>query len=283
MVETLPDGRRRYRMRQSWLKTLGMCGERSRLEWVGEMPREESDGTIGGTAVHAGIEDSLRVIIDGGDPPPVQFGLDAYDRAFDLELANAEEHGVPVRWHKGQETTTRRKYARCFEVWHEKVLPRLDPIAVEIDFGPLVFHEDDRRVIEINGQIDYLDRRGLMDWKTSGRAYEAWEKRRFDLQSTLYGFAAQALDLIPPGPFEFTFGVLIPRAQSAVVQKVVVERDESHFAWLRLQALAACELIDAELPVWPLNDDGWHCSPKWCGNWSKCKGAALSEPALSVF
>ena len=44
--------------------------------------------------------------------------------------------------------------------------------------------------------------------------------------------------------------------------------------WASLVALArsAGTLIAADLPVWPLRMEGWHCSPKWCGAWSSCRG-----------
>lgn len=280
-----PDGRRVHRFRQSSMKELDICTERARLTMTGQMPKDDSDAASAGTAVHHGIDVFLGVLLDDGEVMPLDL-VSELAQDFFGELMS----GPDFRWVKFKEGGARAFIDKALAAWYDDVRPTLTPRASEVNFGPLILHEDDERIIEVTGSIDYLDALGLKDWKTSGRAWEAWEHERWDVQPSVYTWAAHTLGLIEPdadGRFPFEFVVFV-NGQRVHVQRVTVYRHSGDWAWLIERCLGIATLIEANVPEWPKNDNHALCSPKWCPAWSMCKGKHYgpswpkpSLPALS--
>jgi hypothetical protein len=141
----------------------------------------------------------------------------------------------------------------------------------------LPFYEDQDRVIELSGAIDYVD---LIprDWKTSGSGmgYEKWELQRWNIQATVYTWAAMMLGLVDPVPhstgehqFPFEFVVMGGKA----VKRVTITRTEADWSWLQDKVIRLAKLIESGLDPWPVNDNHALCSPKWCPAWDDCKGS----------
>jgi hypothetical protein len=136
-------------------------------------------------------------------------------------------------------------------------------------------------VITIAGTMDYVDEfECIWDWKTAGREYEAYEYKRYKIQPTVYTFAlAHELGLHDHPEvvdWEFSYGISIKSGRKTN-QMLHVTRNNGHWSWLQEQFVAIGNLILADLPTWPLNDQGWWCSPKWCSAWDQCKGKHLGE------
>jgi hypothetical protein len=271
-----PDGRRLHRFRQSSLKDTDICMERARFEMTGLMPKVENDAANVGTACHAGFELALYGLIDDG----AVYGLDVCIEAAQDELTELMKSPY-WRWAKFDEPSIRRFVVQVMTLWYERVLPTLDPVALEARFGPLVLWEDDERVIEVVGTIDYLDRAGLKDWKTGSREWKAWEHQRWDIQPTVYTWGAVESGLVVPderGIVPFEFIVLWRKNGSTVaLDRITVERHRGDWEWLRRKALNIAHLIEAEVPNWALNDNHALCSPTWCPAWKMCKGQHYTQ------
>lgn len=268
------DGKRVHRFRQSSMKELDICSERARLTMTGQMPDEESDAAAAGTAVHTGIEVGLQCLLDDGEI----LSLDAMSVVAQDHFTEMME-GPTFHWVKMKEGGARAFIDKALVAFYDHVLPDLRPLAVEVNFGPLTIHEDEHRIIEITGSIDYLDRTGLKDWKTSSRAWDGWEHERWDIQPSVYTRAASMLGLIEPNedglyPFEF---VVFVRGAKVNIQRLTVYRHAGDWAWLVERTLAIAALIEAEVPTWPKNDNHALCSPKWCPAWDMCKGKHYAE------
>lgn len=263
--------KRVHQIRQSTIKTLDMCSERARSELAGEMPEQETDAACAGTAVHAGIEASLDSVLHSGEPLSL---------ATTNEVAQWEFSGLMTApsftWVKYDEAKCRDGIYNCIATWYNDVLPGLKPKAVEQHFSGLTIHEDDKRVINLSGTVDLVDESGVtIDWKTASREYKRWEKQRWDIQATQYTWAMKELGLISPvGPWDFEFVVM---TLDGGLQRVPITRHEGDHEWLKKRCIAMAELIEADLSIWPLNDNGWWCSSKWCGKWDQCKGATRNE------
>lgn len=277
------DGRRIHRFRQSSMKELDICAERARFTMTGEMPDEESDAAACGTAVHTGAEVGVQALIDDGVILSLENLLEVAQDHF-TEMMN----GPSFRWVKFREGGARAWIERALVRWYDEVRPTLRPVATEINFGPLILHEDEHRIIEVTGSIDYLDVEGLKDWKTSSRAWEKWEHERWDVQPSVYTWAAAQLGLIEPdadGLYPFEFVVLVnANTQRAMLQRVTVYRHAGDWAWLTERCLGIATLIEAAVPTWPKADNHALCSEKWCPAWSMCKGkhyaAGWPKPSL---
>jgi hypothetical protein len=251
-----------YEFRQSDLNTYNMCPEQYRLDKAGELPRMETEATAVGTAVHAGIEAVLRreVTLDEG-----------HDRAVE---AFAELVPTIQKWNKADEQTCFHHVMNCYSAWADQVYPMLgEPMFIEESFKVLL-SETPKRRIWLKGTVDFVDSDGdIWDWKNMGSEIPGWEAERFKIQPTAYTLAAhKAWGIESP---KFYYAVMLKRAKPAPVQVLEVRRNERHWEWLRQQAEVLAMTIEANMPRWQLRDQGWHCSPKWCGAWDRCKGAVL--------
>lgn len=268
------DGRWVHDFRQSWLAQFEKCAEYARRDYAGEFEFIDSSDTAPGTAVHAVIEACLEAVISYGDPYSLDVCIELFHDELDELLENPQFMWTKVKTDK----PLRKRGEIMLANWHRQVLPTLQPKATEVTFGPLVLHEDDQRVIRSKGTIDYLDaKRGLVDWKTGTRPYERWEKQRWAIQPTMYTWAGHQEGLIVPnddGEYTFTYYVLLPDGE---VQVLPITRTPADWLWMQRKCVSAAKLIELELDQWPMNDGGWWCSPKWCGAWETCKGAAYAE------
>lgn len=246
--------------------------ERARFEMSGLMPKVENDAANVGTACHAGFELALGGLIDDG----VAYALPTCIEAAQDELT---ELLLSPYWRFVKfkdEKDLRRFVEQVMTLWYYQVLPTLDPVAMEVRFGPYVLHEDDERIIEVVGTIDYLDRAGLKDWKTGSREWRAWEHERWDMQPTIYTWGAVQSGLVVPdenGTVPFEFIVLWRKSQQKVeLKRITVQRHRGDWDWVKGKALNVALLIEAEIPSWPSNDNHALCSPTWCPAWEMCKG-----------
>lgn len=249
-------------LRQSWLGTLGMCPEMARQDMLGISERTESTSTMIGTAVHYAIEQCLLEQMQVDTP---------LGRSETVDIAKTyweENMSEIVRWNrtaKDAETTIPLNIT----AWWDEVRPGIYPVAVEHRFElPLVV--DHKPEIWLQGTIDCVQEfpRPIVDWKNPARKpRDDWEKRRWSVQAAAYTWAvATEYGLSEPLPFEFVYLV------KGEVHRSMVNFGPAEWASLVALARSAGSLISADLPVWPLQMTGWHCSPKWCGAWKTCRG-----------
>lgn len=269
-VKRLDDGRWLHTFRQSELEQYGHCAERGRLTTTGQMPRTESDAASIGTACHEGIEYAIHEHQAYDTWPSLDDLVQIATMKFGelAELANFE-------WKKYTPAAATTFIARAMTAFHAEVMPQMQPVVTEHDFGPLTLVSDHERVIQVKGTIDYVDRTGLWDWKTTSSPYKPWEKQRWAVQPTVYTFAAVQDGLIPPEfPVSFRYVVFL---QNGTVQLVDMTRHAGDWEWLGRKCVSIARLLEAELPQFPLVDTHVLCSAKWCGAYPDCKGATRDE------
>jgi hypothetical protein len=258
-----------HTFRQSELGTWMMCPEQFRLNRAGLMPRQETEATAVGTSVHAAIEAVLK------GEATADTGMDVALETWDSMIPNID------RWVKASPQQCAVHVSNCYSSWADTVYPALPPIErVEGHFN-VPLHEDDQRVIRLSGTVDALDADGTVwDWKTAAslRSYN-WEKQRFAVQPTVYTYAAahpEGFNIENP---TFAYAVMEKAAKPVEALILRITRDSGHWDWLTKQAISLAVAIEAEMPIWQLNDQGWHCSPRWCGAWDSCKGAHVEGVA----
>jgi len=267
------SGDREYTMpvRQSDLNTFNMCPEQARLKFAGKLPARTTEAMALGTADHAGIE---AVLAHGATR------VEAIDViAWQLEnlLDGPDFEMVKL------DTDTYFHYAfMCFDAWYDHIRPHIgDVIAVEetfkLPFAIYPIANGWRVKVELHGTIDCVTSKAIWDWKTANSSWKssAWEKERWAVQPTIYSWAVNELGL-DTDPTTFSFGVMVKGKDPAdpkSAEIVTVRRDRQHYRWLERQIEPLVHLLVAQLPKWPLNDQGWWCSGTWCPAWSQCKGA----------
>lgn len=278
----LDDGRRLHRVRQSSLGETDICLERSRFEMTGTMPKVNNDASEIGTACHAGFEMTLEGILNDG----VAYGLETAQEAAQAELTLLMAD-PDWRWIKFAGEADARWFVNAVvALWFEHTLPKLKPVMIEHTFGPITLYEDEHRVVQVKGTIDYLDAAlGLVDWKTGSRKHEKWEKDRWAIQPTVYTWAAVQEGLVAPdsrGLVPFSYEVFWRKSKYALeYQPYTVYRHAGDWAFLQEKALSLALLTEAAYPSegpavlkrWPMNDNHALCSEAWCPAWALCKGA----------
>ena len=264
-IEWHDDTRVTVTIHQSWMDTYAKCPEKARRGI--ESPSPPSDATTLGTGMHA----ACAAVLEGESDPHQSLR----DAMFE-EFAHPE-----FKWTgNGPQTKSQLiSYAsKLYECWEAEALPVLaHPVSVEHKFRiPIGTREIGGLAVTlvIEGTWDYEDENLMYDWKTASslRAYGPQALRKA-VQPTMYTLA-HVLETGAPfsSVIPFRYGVVLKKAQPEFVWKDTF-RHEGDWAWLIEQMWAACRLWVA-LPEgpWPLIDEGWICSAKWCQFWSDCKG-----------
>lgn len=268
---------------QSFIGGFQHCPEQARADYFQETPKDDyTDSTALGTAAHAGAEYALEEKRDR-EVPPVH---DVIEVAFD-ELEGIGEW----KYTKLSLKQIEAALPRMISAFMADVLPRVDPLQIELRFK-VPLYRGKKRQVNLVGTMDCLDVNGLpWDWKTASRAHDVWEKQRWATQPTVYTYAAQWLEQYnmladvddwPEGrendfemvPSEFMYGVMLHNGDTQVYP---VHRDATFVTWLRQVASQIAWMVEHDVKPWPLNDGGWWCSEKWCPLWSECKGKYMEE------
>lgn len=246
-----------FKFHQSQLGTLLQCPEKFRVEYGKPRDDTHTDSTALGTAVHAGIEYALAEKIATGTSCDVDAASDVALHELDLLK--------PWTFTKYSEAKVEQLVGQAIDTWYRDIEASIEPLSVEHKFKKRLYSCEDY-TITLEGTIDCVQEGIITDWKSGARPYENWERQRWAVQPTAYCFAMD----IPL----FEYVVLLHDGTS---QRMTVWRTQEHFDWLTQQCIALVGLIRADLPAWPKNDAGWHCSETWCKNWLPCKGGAM-EP-----
>lgn len=272
-------GRLVHTFRQSTLGDLDDCPEKGRLVMTGQMPRIETDAAALGTAAHYGIEAGLHHLADQGEPLLPHELHELMVQEFDriAELPNFE-------WRKYKRPKVVAYLESVAEVFYNEAYAEMRPVGIEIPFDNIVIYEDDERVIQLQGTIDLLDEQlGAADWKTAGDARkfargfggEGWKLDRWGIQPTVYIQALLTMGLLDPDQESWPFTFLafhLGARETAVLQRLTVDRHRGDLAWLVDKCLSWAHLIEAEVAPWPKQDNHALCSELWCDAWASCKG-----------
>lgn len=262
-----PDGRWHHTFSASWLKEFATCPERARRRYYGITPDRINEYTALGSAVHAGIEERLKTKTEDSYTSSRETSQAAAQAVLDDKWA--QPHYETVKMGQAEQARLVTQHLDRFEA---ELFPHLSPLVVEEKFD-LPLYKDGFRTINLRGAIDCVDRNlGLIDWKTAGNAHKQWEKQRYEVQPTVYTWAWNKMYAT-----EYDHMRYVVFIHDKGIQEYTVTRTPGHVEWLEFQALAAARQVESGLPVWTMNDTGWHCSAKWCPAWDDCKGKYVKE------
>jgi hypothetical protein len=268
-LEIAEDGTRTWVLRQSWLNTFFDCPELGRREAFDGLKSTGTDASAMGTGLHAGAEHHLLT----GAPY-----AECLEKAIQAFMDATEEEGF--RWVQVKSMDTAIQYIGVLlTTWWNDVRPKVaPPLVVEHRFKVPLTDYNGTEVL-LSGTIDYVDTNGVIwDWKTANDAEKygkrkSWEHKRWSIQPTTYTYAwhHETGEYAP-----FMFAACLKGNQPKPAQFLQVERNETHWEWLKAQARSIIELAEANLSGWPLRDQHVLCSPKWCPAWDQCKGALVT-------
>jgi len=243
-------------VRQSSIKTSDMCLERWRTDIFNLVSERIKDASTLGTVCHAVAEDALNSRKDGVAEMSLRDMNDAFGYYWEEAVPTIEV------WNNYTPESAHEAGLGKIANWYDEVFPLVKPVLVEYTFDvPLI--DNDERLVRMTGTVDLVEENRLWDWKFPGRDYtkERWQYERWDVQSIAYCYAL--------GIPNFSYAVMHPDG----VGRMDLERGQEHFDWLREKVSALCRLLETQTGPYPLGDNGWWCSEKWCENFARCKGA----------
>jgi len=258
-IEHDDDGITRVYFRQSWINDFLLCNDRARQYVESEATNEAA---ALGTAHHAGIEAGLR----GAAIKPSQVA--------EVSVAALIEQEPHFQY----DELDRDKCVAYLRHWSGMLRTQPEFASLYVNAAALIEQQftilvDVVGAVEMywTGTADAIDCPFyLVDWKTSSRKYQRWEKQRWAVQPTVYAEAARQLGWVGSDVVDFRF-VVFQRSFSVAAPEVIrVTRGPGHTAWLTRMLWRAYDL--RQLDEWPLNDNHALCSQKWCPVWDKCKG-----------
>lgn len=270
---------------QSDLKGWLNCGEQQRLRRLVSDANFETDAATVGTVTHALIEEELTQGFFDNEKDAM--GWAAAHFVLTLERY-AAEGAVYSRSSFDTDIKALRAIERLARCWFHSperaelaVMP--DGIIVsEWDFDVPLGLQFENTDVYVAGTADLLIAgSGLWDFKTASQPYKRWEKQRWDVQPTVYTYAAAYEGFVEPdkwGEYSFTYKVFDTKGSTVgPPDSITVKRSSQNWEWLRAQ-VANMLVIQYALPdgPWPMDDSHVLCSEKWCPVWHHCKGQFVS-------
>lgn len=264
------DDLRVVTFRQSWTDTAQMCLDRARRD--GHRDRSlDTEATALGTSLHAGMAAALAGELD--NPKGIlDLAVETFD-GIEKTYVDDDRDGC-IRWLK-QWTGMLREVPDFMEAY------RASDAMIETTFDIRVDVRQEEGESSLaqswtemrwSGTWDLLlPHKHMKDWKTAGRAYQAWERQRWAVQPTFYTEAARQMGLLPEES-EFRY-VVFQKRKDKPVQVVPVYRTVAFTDHMVATLWRIVDLHDA-LPngPWPINDQHALCSEKFCPYWGECKG-----------
>lgn len=210
-------------------------------------------GLVAGIAFHNAAEAAL---ITKRDEDRVVSGEEAAEIARDEAAAGLEDAVLEEGQTPG---AIKDKAARLSEAWADQLLPEQKPVEVEQSWETMI---DDVKVV---GRIDMVDENGVVkDWKTSSKAPPSPATLAANPQTGLYALANETNDV--------TYAYIVDNKSGVKCVEVPVPKELTE----RAKDLSAELVVDVATAVrkgiFPRNQSGWWCSPRWCGYYGQCIG-----------
>ncbi|MCX7618914.1 PD-(D/E)XK nuclease family protein [Tepidiforma sp.] len=239
----------------SSISTYLRCPRQWAYAYLEGLRRRPTGALIRGEAVDRGAARNLSQKIESRRDLPVGDILetteDAFRRAVDREGGPSE-----VDWEGANQARLLDSSIELARIHAYEHAPHIDPAAVQLEL---------KRALpsgrEFVGYLDYVQRDGRVGDIKTGSKRMGQEAADRDLQPSAYAYLVGE-------PIRFEFARLIDTGTRRGEEIVTTERDAGAITWFEQLASEVDRAIAAE--VFPPNPNGWHCSPRYCGFWTRC-------------
>lgn len=235
------------------------CPRSWKYHYIDKIEEPKSANLALGIAYHYALEQNYVHKIQNKEDLPVADCLDAFSDSFS-EIA--EEVGA-VDWGDSSPTEVKCTGLELVLLYRTKIAPDIVPMSVE---APL---EGNILGVKFTGRVDLITEDGtVVDHKTAKQSYNQ-DKVDHEMQPCAYAFGLGRA-------IEFAYHVAVKKKASDT-QILYTKRTMEDVAWWL--AMVEMDLMQMQSGIAPPRPDGWHCSPKACGYWEKCR----QEMARSIF
>ena len=210
-------------------------------------------GLVAGIAFHNAAETAL---IAKRDEDRVATEEEVADLARDEAQTGLEDAVLEEGQTAG---AIKDKAARLSEGWARDLLPDQRPAEVEASWETVI---DDVKVV---GRIDMIDTDGVVkDWKTSSKSPPNPQALAANPQTGLYALASESDNV--------HYAYIVDNKSGVKCTEVALPTDLTASARELASELVVDVATAVRSGVFPRNQSGWWCSPRWCGYYSQCVG-----------
>lgn len=268
-------------LHQSDMGTLRMCPEQVRLQATGEYFEADSDSAYIGTLTHRFIELVVGMGKANGEWPSEV----ALNETLQLLQADLTGKWDSLWQHPHQIKSLDEALAYVEQAcvnWWVNVRPEIDlgdhillehPFDLHLGWVPNLTGKDSE--VRLRGTIDFvnLTTATIKDWKTSKAAtgYNMWKLERYDIQSTVYSWAAHELF---DSNFTFEYHHMARGSDAHVMNSLTpTSSDFSRMKGEVMSWAATILRLGLDSP-WPIGPMDWWCSSRWCSHHARglCMG-----------
>jgi hypothetical protein len=253
----------------SGLRTLRMCSEKWRRQYVENEYSPPSGPMIAGSAAGAAANASDHHYIESEEFLTPEDTLDVFSDEWEERV---EREGSEADWGSDKPGDLKDQTAGALKDYSARILAELPkPIAVE---------REARMVYEGIECVAYMDREqadgSIGDRKVKGKRMSQADADS-DGQATFYMAVrrAEAESGLEKEPTGFEFHTLIRQKTKRYAEIIPTERNNDQLDNFLTRIYGAAEEIEwrMETENWSYAPDGaWWCSEKSCGYWSRCAG-----------
>jgi hypothetical protein len=245
----------------SQISLLLRCPRQYYYRYIEKLKSPVGGALILGSSYHRALETNFLAKVKDGKDLGVSVLFDAFDAEWNSRLAHDE-----IDWQDDSPGELKDVGKQLVDVYMHNAAPFVMPVEVERKFS---VHLPELEGYTLDGIIDLITDAGVVvDHKTAARA-----KSQDDVDQDLQPYAYATAMLTDPAldEIDFEFHTAIKK-KSPEIQRLSTKRNRTDVAWYMGLVCEAVKMIRAG--IFPPNPCGWHCNPKWCGYWARCKGGA---------
>ncbi len=235
------------------------CPRQYEFRYIYDLKIPPSGAMVQSKVWHETLEKNYRQKIDSNTDLPLSDMQDYFATRYD-EVLNSEE----VLFEEDENPAKLKDQGVSIVATHHKIIaPNVRPATVEEEFCISLGNEFP---FELKGIWDLIESEGIIvDNKAYSRTPNQDEIDK-DLQFTVYSLGYRALK--KQIEKNLRMDAVIKTKQPKAVQ-IQTSRTNEDCRWL-LNLIEKVALA-IETGVFYPNPNGWHCSPRFCGYWERCR------------
>jgi PD-(D/E)XK nuclease superfamily protein len=217
---------------------------------------------------HAGAEHNYRQKADTHQDLPLSEMTDRYAQTWEDELQREEvifDKDAPAAKLKDQGIAIVTQH-------HTVIAPMVQPQNAESVERKLLYPLKESQTFDLMGVLDVIDDQGyIRDNKAmaANRVPKPIDLAK-DPQLSMYALLYRLIEKKAEAGLRLD---VVIKSKTPKATILPAERSRESLL-LHLNKIGhVARAIEHE--IFPLNTDGWHCDPKWCGYWNRCVGKDL--------
>ncbi len=211
---------------------------------------------ITGAVYHSTLDKNFKFKIQSGIDPEPDIYEEVFDDVWRTKLKQEKEEGVGIDWEEQKPGIVKDNTFSLVNAYMTEQAPQVEPEDVEIPLESMV---DGTKILF---RIDLIDVHGaVIDHKTAAKSHTQDDLDK-DPQGSAYSFALKR-------PILYLNHVALKLVKPRI-QVLSTYRNDMDMVWWYNMSRGI--LNQMRSGVAPPNPVGWHCSPKYCGFWDKCRG-----------